>query len=216
MGGVGYIKNGDEILVQNCVTTSSSRLNDMNLAINYLSNTGNVSWPYGGTLARRMYVYFPSATTMPEVTFKLAYLFTDIAESFIVDMTSRSSGVEVDNTPLYKVYEIPKYYFKRDTWYYIEELFKKETASGAGDAGYTLYVAADGQNPTTPLIQRVGGFNYGALKQISIVGNWQHQTASKGYVYLDDVAIGTSRLGPVSGTGTVVASPPAAPSLQVK
>lgn len=218
MGGAGVIKNGDEILVSACPFVSGDRLNDTNVAINYLNNISQVTWPYGGTIARRMYVYIPSSTIMPEVALKLGYFDVAGASGNLNNWTVLDTNRKFQLTGAYTSipggdYVWTNYLLGRDKWYYIEEVYTRETSPGAANGTYQIYAGPDGADVSKPLFQ-FSGLTYGGnVSAISIIGNWQHWQAATGYVYLDDVKVATQKIGPASFNGAITqVAAPASPS----
>lgn len=198
--GDGDFDDGDEIRVVK-ICNSGDRRSDCNLGINYLREGGGgpvstTNFPPGGTLARRMYIYLPSNTILPNIGLKLGYIHfkrATVYPSIIVIAVQRSNELVIDNSSLYGKYEFTKLKLKTDTWYYFEEVFTRENPVGASNGTYQLYIAEAGRPDTLYVDQ--SNINYGELKDISIIGNWQKLDDAIGSVYIDDVKIATSRIG---------------------
>ncbi len=202
--GDGDFDDGDEIRIVK-ICNSGDRRSDCNLGINYLREGGGnpvsaAHFPFGGTLARRMYIYVPSETIMPNIGIKLGYAHFKKGgppkAHFLILMVQRNSSLEVDQLGIAGKYFAKILPIEKNRWYYIEEVFKRESALGASDGTFELYAAPAGADASVPL--RVNtGIEYGDLSDISIVGNWQKTNEDAGSMYFDDVAIATSKIGPV-------------------
>lgn len=201
MGGTGLFEAGDEITIQKQCPNGNRKV-DCNLGINYLREGGGpidpIHFPFGGTLARRMYIYLPSTTILPSITLKLGYTHfhrNGVAIfSILVLVTQRANSIEVSNEPLYGKREFTGLKLDYDKWYYLEEVFTRESTDGGSDGTYQLYMAEAGQ-PDALYVNR-SGITYGTLSDMSIIGNWPHNNNATGSIYIDDVMIATSRIGP--------------------
>lgn len=215
--GGGALSTGDVIKVPyKCgvngnVGGNISRRSDCNKAINYLSGVSASDLPYGGTIARRFYLYIPSETTLPGMTLKLAYthwrrggrtvsatLKLSVQRNLTMEVSMPTGGKYIGNPAI-----------EKDTWYYFEEVFTRESSSGGSDANYKLYVGKDGETEGL-LLTNETNFELGELVDISINGNFQHNNDVRGYIYIDDVKIADEYIGPDGGI-----SPPRAPSLTI-
>ena len=207
MGGDGDFDAGDEIkIVKMCGV--SERRHDCDLAINYLENfSAPVHFPYGGTLARRMYFYLPSSTQLPDIGIKLGYVHFKKGGPYAVFpaimIRSGVSKLEMANGGMY-AYDWGGT-IKKDTWYYLEEVYTRESASGANDARYQLWLAEAGLPEVLKADET--GFNIGSFIDMSIVGNFQNMENATGSIYFDDVAIATSRIGPIEPGGNLPVVP---------
>ena len=204
MGGDGDFDDGDEVfLVSTC--PDGERRTDCNLGINYLEDIVSAThFPLGGTLARRMYVYLPSNTVLPASTLKLGYIFFRRSgnryETHIAVNPSNSNRFTDNHLALHGSFHFPLN-LEKDKWYYIEEVWKRESSVGAFDGEYQLYVHSV-DNPTNFPLVNENGLEFGELLDISIVGNWQKNSDAVGSVYIDDVAIATNRIGPTGNDVT--------------
>jgi hypothetical protein len=179
-----------------------SRRSDCNLAINYLQNINpSRDFPPGGSLFRRFYFYVPSNTVLPEITLKLGYMHfkysgKDGGVQVIVVSTQRGGDIESEGSFGFFSSHIQ---IKRDRWYYVEEQFRRESAVGASDGQYRLWVAEDGSSSGSPVVQKNGLPLQEILSSsgggMSIGGNWQHYTDSSGFIYFDDIEISRGRVG---------------------
>lgn len=170
---------------------SPGRRSDCNKAINYLDTAGTTI-EYGAALSRRFFAYIPSATTMPGITFKLGYSHWRHAGAANISATTLKVSVQRDNKieltlPNGESF-LPDFWVGTDDWYYFEEVFHRESAQGASDASYELYVARRGEESAEPLVA-IDMFELGEFVDMSFMGNWQHNNDATGLVYFDDVLI---------------------------
>lgn len=185
------------------------RKSDCNKSINYLNNVAGTDLAYGEILSRRFYMYIPEDTKLPEITLKLGYSHWragGVTKSVKLKLSvQRGLSLEL-NMPNGETH-LPGYSIDKNEWYYFEELFVRESAEGANDAAYYLYVAPSGQEQlqSQPIVYRTD-FNLGQLKDISMHGNWQHNDAVSGYIYFDDILFSSGFAGQVE-TGSSPPSP---------
>ena len=175
-----------------------SRRSDCDKVINYFENVAPTDLGYGETLSRRFHMYIPSAAVLPGITLKLGYTHWR-REGESVRSVKLKLSVQRDlrlelNMPNSETF-LPDYYMEKDKWYYYEELFVRESSEGAGDAEYHLYFGTLDDNIGEPIVSRTG-FNIGALVDISMHGNWQHNNDVSGYIYFDDILISDGYAGP--------------------
>ncbi len=176
-----------------------NRRSDCDLAINYLSNINSSHFEPGEKLARRMYIYIPQSTVLPNIGIKLGYtnFKADGREVKVIPLISvqRDSRLEVDGNSLFGFTQTPLF-FKRGQWHYFEEVWTRETSTGASNGTYAIYAGPAGaSNLTKPLVTK-SGLRYGELSKFSIIGNWQHMNDAKGSIYLDDIAVANKYIGP--------------------
>ena len=203
MGGKGLFSSDDLIIVKEACP-SGERRSDCNLAINYLKGIDSFDFPLAGTLARRFYLFIPNETVLPGITFKLGYTYFkspagNSKSTWILVSTQRNNQLEVANQALYD-FEFTGLHLQRNTWYYIEEVWTRESTLGGTDGSYELYAAISGESVLFPIVSR-SGINIGELQNISIVGNWQNNQDAIGYAYFDDIVVATFRIGPVGNMG---------------
>lgn len=224
--GDNIIETGDELkLPYQCGINGDvggvvDRRSDCNLAINYLEGIEEEHFQPGMVLARRMYLYFPESTVMPGNGMKLGYTVFQrpngrSVKIIPVFMTSRNSSLEVDGNIAFD-YQFASYKFVRDKWHYLEEVWTRESAVGQSDGSYRLYAGEVGSDTSSPLLS-LSGIEYGDIKELSIIGNWQHRNDAKGSIYIDNVMVANGFIGqghPDEGQGWV--SPPSAPELDVQ
>ncbi|MEO1580986.1 MAG: hypothetical protein AAFR91_04015, partial [Pseudomonadota bacterium] len=183
------------------VTNDPGRRSDCNKAINYLVNVRPTDLDFGETLSRRFYLYIPSVTTLPNITFKLGYsrwqrqgessrnatLKLSVQRDLRVTLTApNSESINVDA------------FAPKDRWIYFEETFRRESGPGVRDGSYRLYMGPADESLatlTTPILVR-SGFELGQLTAISTHGNWQHTNAVSGSVYFDEIVIAKGFVGP--------------------
>ena len=115
----------------------------------------------------------------------------------------------------------------RDTWYYLQVMYKPQTGQGVGDGEIKIWFTEAGDEPSGPtddkgLIVHYEGMNLPPLKSsnaMSLFGNQQHETNSVGAWYIDDVSISDAWNpavpGANAGTGasSVTGGPLSAPSV---
>ncbi len=189
--------------VNGTVGGSPGRRSDCNRAINYLLNVRDSDVDYGETLSRRFYIYMPSQATLPDVTFKLSYTAwqrpgTSSQNAKLKLSTQRDLQITL-NAPDGENIVVRNSNAQRDTWVYFEELFIRESAPGASDGTYRVYMGpatAPFSELLTPIFER-NDVQMGVLRTASIMGNWQHFVEVTGAVYVDDVVIAKSLVGPV-------------------
>tara|TARA_Y100000780_G_scaffold232578_1_gene267174 strand:+ start:36352 stop:37530 length:1179 start_codon:yes stop_codon:yes gene_type:complete len=199
-GEVDRISAGDKISFPKMCGTegagiggSVNRRSDCDKSINYFRNTGkkNDVFPYRGRLSRRFYMYIPSETELPAITFKLTYSH----------FRKGPDNKRYSNVLTITVQRSERIYLKgpgggaftsksveRDTWYYFEEVFERESVKGAADGSYKMYWGKAGQTDGIPAVEQ-DNIEVGEFIDLSINGNWQHSNEVSGYVYFDDVRI---------------------------
>lgn len=203
---------GDSIFLPNVcgvngdVGNDIDRRSDCNKAVNYLQNVGSEDFGYGETLSRRFYFYIDQNAVMPDITFKLAYSYWQRPDEKVRGAELNIS-VQRDNTfslltpaSTRETLSSPEdIHFKKGQWYYVEEVFKRETSLGASDGAYTLYSAPAGEEHGIEPTLEIEGFEIGELRRMSIGGNWQHFEDVSGNVYYDNIKIVKGgRAGPVA------------------
>lgn len=203
---------GDKIFLPNLCGVSGvvgrdvDRKSDCNKAVNYLSSVGSDDFPYGSTLSRRFYFYIDKNAVMPDITFKLAYSFwqrpgenvrgSELNISVQRDLSFSLLTPDGNRVTLSSPEHI---HFNKGQWYYVEEVFKRESAPGVEDATYSLYAAPSGEEHGIDPVLEVKGFEIGDLRRMSIGGNWQHYEDVAGHVYFDNIKIlKGGRAGPVA------------------
>lgn len=205
MTGDGALVAGDVVAVpyqcgvNGIVGGNVSRRSDCDLAINYLANVSGVAFQPSNTLSRRMYLYIPSSTVMPGTGLKLGYVNFKSAsgstnKAIPLISVQRDERLEIDSNAIFGFKQTP-FFFKRDTWVYLEEVWKRESSVGASDGTYAMYAAFEGQEVKEPILA-VSGLQYGTLEDFSIIGNWQHTNDAKGALYIDDIIITDHFQGP--------------------
>ncbi len=212
IGGVSSsVSVGDSVFVpyvcglNGVVGRDIDRRSDCNKAINYLSQISSDAVGYGETLSRRFYFYVDNEAQLPDITFKLGYAAW-MGPDGKVRQSELNISVQRDMT---FVLLTPSYQrvtrsgdehiqFERDTWYYVEEVFKRESSPSSSDAEYTLYAGAAGSEHTVSPTYHEEGFLLGELRRMSIGGNWQHNNDVSGHVYFDNILIKRGRAGPVN------------------
>lgn len=174
------------------------RRSDCGRAINYLDGIQTSHFDYGKSISRRFYMYIPSATVMPNTTFKLGYTFfwrDGVREASTLKISVQNGMTLELSLPGGKVQN--QYSLQRDKWYYFEEVFTRETSETANNGSYKLYVNEAG----TPFIQTPvvaqNNIKVGSLNAMSINGNFQHVNDASGYVYFDEIVISDGFIGPV-------------------
>lgn len=212
MTGLGVVNSNDTLLISNqcgvdgTVGGNINRRSDCDRAINYFKGVQESHLPYGKTLSRRFYLYIPMETVLPEITFKLGYAHFRRPEddgkekrvgTAIVISVQRKGQLEISQRSIFGKHTFTPLKIDRDKWYYIEEVWKRESSYLANDAEYWLYAGESGSDVHQPLVHLTGG-RLGKLLDMSLHGNWQHFTDVSGYVYFDDIRIATQRSGPVS------------------
>lgn len=220
MKGKGDVQSGNIFLrpnqcgIDGSVGRNIDRRSDCDRAINYFKRVSDKHFPYGGMLSRRFYIYIPEETSLPENTFKLGYSFfqrssdngkEEKSGQAIVLSVQRDVQLEVKNQQSLGKTIFTGERLKRNTWYYIEEVWQRESSPLSNDGQYWLYFSEDGGSSEDPLVHR-DGVRFGRLLSMSIHGNWQHVTDVKGYVYFDNIKIAQYRTGPV-GSDKVSAKP---------
>jgi hypothetical protein len=216
--GSSGISAGDAIAVPfKCgvngnVGNDIARHSDCNKAINYLDNVSSSDHGYGQVLSRRFHLYIPSITKLPEVTLKLGYTHWKTGSGPTRSVKLKLSvqrGLQLELNMPNSQNAVPKIYMEKDTWYYYEELFVRESSEGAGDAEYHLYFGKPGDDVATPVVFQ-NGFNIGKLIDVSMHGNWQHFQNLSGSIYFDDILISNEYVGPAPAGDNVYskANPP--------
>jgi hypothetical protein len=199
--GDNQILAGDELkVVKKCGVNGTfggdiNRRDDCDLAINYLQNIQKTDFAYGGTLSRRLFIFIDNAAVVPDVGIKLGY--AKFTSGSTIPFISFQNGTRLENSTFFG-YSPTNIYIQKGKWYYIEETWTRESSAGAGDGTYRLYGGEDNSgNLLVPLVNR-SGLNYGDITRFSIIGNWQHFNDASGNVYIDDVLIATSFIGPTT------------------
>jgi hypothetical protein len=198
--------------VNGTIAKRINRRSDCNKAINYLDGIEAEHLGYGKSISRRFYVYIPSNAILPSITLKLGYAHF------------RKSGKRVSNTLKVSVQRnmqfelgtpggivVPDYYVDKDKWYYMEEVWTRETSEIATDGSYKLYAGPEGTDVFTPIVTQTNVL-VGELIDMSINGNWQHTNDVSGFTYFDDILISDGYAGPIGGRNPP--NPP--PSLAVE
>ncbi len=85
MAGSALFSSEDEVFIAKACSLKERR-SDCNFTINYLENLSATHFPYGGTISRRMYLYLPSITTLPNITLKLGYAQFDTGNKCNADL----------------------------------------------------------------------------------------------------------------------------------
>lgn len=226
--GDNFIEPGDELKIpfqcgiSGSIGGAEDRRSDCNLAINYLNGIDREHFEPNMTLARRMYLYIPKSTEMPGSGLKLGYtVFQKTGENPVsiipVILTSRNSSLEVDGNK-YFGYKFTDYRFERDKWHYLEEVWTRESREGGFDGTYKLYAGEVGSDTSTPLLS-LTEIEYGDIKKLSIIGNWQHKNEAIGSIYIDNVMVANRFIGQGDFKSTDRGdwvSPPDAPQLNVE
>lgn len=201
---------GDAIQLPNLCGTNGSvggninRRSDCNLNINYLDNVSSDDLGYGESISRRFYLYIPSDTVLPGTTLKLGYSYWQrygaSQRSSTIKVSVQRGGTMELSMPGGSKYaqSASSDVFKivRDQWMYFEEVFTRESSQGATDASYEVYASVVGDYDPEPIATE-SGFELGALKKMSIAGNWQHNNDVSGYAYFDNILISDTKAGPV-------------------
>lgn len=224
LGGQEKFSKGDVLGVARIcgidgdVGKNIDRRSDCNLAINYLQGISASDFPAGGTLARRFYLYVPASTVLPNVGLKLGYTVfkrDGVAHNIIPVLSAqRGETLEVKTTSITGSYSFPKFKVERDTWYYFEEVYNRESSESASDGIYTLYFS-EAKDPSSKPLLRYSGVRFGSLSEMSIIGNWQHTNDALGYLYIDNVVVSKRYIGPLNGDPQAAVVPPAAPVLTI-
>ncbi|MEM6818394.1 MAG: hypothetical protein AAF578_06355 [Pseudomonadota bacterium] len=182
---------------------SPGRRSDCNRAINYLLNVRATDVDYGETLSRRFYIYMPSQATLPDVTFKLSYTAWQrpgrSSQNAKLKLSTQRDLQITLNAPDGENIVVRDSNAQRDAWFYFEELFIRESSPGASDGTYRIYMGpatAPFSELLTPIYER-NDVEMGVLRTASVMGNWQHFAEVTGSVYVDDVVIAKSLVGPV-------------------
>ncbi|WP_156498894.1 hypothetical protein [Oleiphilus sp. HI0079] len=202
MNGSALFKPGDEIKVTKAcgvdgvVGGDINRRNDCNLAINYLQGISNTNFEFEGTLSKRFYLYIDENAVLPSVGLKLGYSKFNSATPIAYVDVNRDETLMVDTASPSSRFTVRQLQFERGRWYYLEETFIRESSSAASDGIYRLYLSAADATSTQPLVERTD-MSYGDIKQMSIIGNWQHYNDASGYIYIDSVEIADHYIGPI-------------------
>jgi len=225
--GDNAIEAGDELKlpyqcgINGTIGNDVDRRSDCNLAINYLNDIKHEHFQPGMVLSRRMYLYIPQSTILPDNGVKLGYtVFQRPNERAVgiipVIRTSRKSRLEIEGGSYFD-YQFANYHFARDVWHYIEEVWTRESATGKRDGSYRLYAGEVGSDTAVPLLS-LTDIEYGDIKKLSIIGNWQHQNDAIGNVYIDNVMVANRFIGQgdnLEGLQGLV-NPPTSPTLYVE
>ncbi len=193
-----HIKICRECGVDGTIGGDKNRKSDCDIAISYLQRAGQQR---GQSLFRRVYIKIGKGTLLPYHQ-KLRYWSTSSGNSYLNVRNQPDTGhireifVHGDNDIVH--FQFTGVSLDFDTWYYIEEEFKAESYDGASDGEYRLWIAKDGEDPGDPIIDQKG-LHLGTIRYAgaSLWGNHQHWNDCKGYWYIDDIKIATSRIGPV-------------------
>jgi hypothetical protein len=208
---------GDEIYlpkvcgVNGTIGGSTNRRSDCNKAINYLDNVDRSTVGYGESIARRFYLYIPNETQLPNTTMKLGYSYWQSPGQNARAVTLKLSvqrdltlELTMPNGDKYakSMNDSDAFFMPKDTWVYFEEVFTRESSSGANDARYQLFVSEIDKDVSRPVVE-ANNFTLGELVRMSIAGNWQHSNEVKGYAYFDNIKIETftdpeMTIGPVN------------------
>jgi hypothetical protein len=195
-----------------------NRRSDCNLAINYLEGVSKAQFDFGKTIARRMYLYIPRQTVLPNVVLKLGYTwFEESGSKFTVlpvVSVHRGEKLEVITTALTGSYTFTGITIERDTWYYLEEVYTRESAPYYSDGKYALYFYGASEAKSVPVVS-YDNVKYGELNRFAIIGNWQHTNDAEGFFYIDAVAIADRYIGPIEYSGISV-SPPNPPEVNIQ
>ncbi|MDH5730294.1 MAG: hypothetical protein OEZ58_14955 [Gammaproteobacteria bacterium] len=174
---------------------------DCNLGINYLENIQPEDFAYGETLSRRKYFMLDEQVDFVNVGLKLAYVnFRNESgppNSIIAVIAVRSSGLflEVD---AYFGYQFTGLSIEKGKWYYLEEMFTRETGLNVGDGRYQLFAGEENSTDLDVALLDEDQLNLGPLIHFSIIGNWPHTEDARGNFYLDDVMIKKGKIGPTT------------------
>jgi len=189
-------------------STEITRRNDCDAQIEYLS--GFSAFPYGSTIYRRFYFKFSSDYAKPTTGQKLGYYHTVGGGAGAV-VTVERGGVRFKELAQSSTSDLGGFYactgyptpVETGRWYYLEEMWKSGSSSGAADGEYRCWFARDGEDPGNPVIALTGkslrpiaGSGAGGM---SIWGNNQSTEDRAGYAYIDDIVVSTTRVGPTGG-----------------
>lgn len=207
---------GDELKVPYLCGTNgivggdASRRSDCDKAINYLDGVSSADLGYGKSISRRFYLYIPSDTVLPGTTQKLGYMHARVngsVQAYTLKL-SVQRGLTLELTaPGDKVADL-SVKVERDKWFYIEEVFTRESSSSASDGKYVLYLNAADLGAQAPVVVQ-NNVQIGEMVDMSFNGNFQHNNDAKGYIYFDEILISSGYAGPVDGDAV---ARPAAPS----
>jgi len=171
------------------------RRSDCGLAINFLQNIQKTDFDYGATLSRRLYLLIDKSAVVPNVGIKLGY--AKFSSGSTIPFISFQNGWRLENSTFFG-YSPTSVTIQKDKWYYIEETWSRESSVGAGDGTYKLYGGEENSpDLATPLVSQ-SGLTYGDISAFSIIGNWQHFNDANGSMYIDDVLISKSYIGPTN------------------
>ncbi len=209
LGGLGVFNEGDEIFVaRECgidgnVGGEPYRRSDCNLAINYLRGVSRTDFEFGESIARRFYIYVPPQTVMPDRTLKLGYTWLESQANgkyhvYPLVSVQRNEKIEVASRSIVGSQSFTGEKLERGVWYYLEEVYTRETSSDANDGTYDLYFDRHDEVTGSPLVS-LKGITFGDLLDMSIIGNWQHANDATGFLYIDEVAVADGYIGPVDG-----------------
>lgn len=218
LGGTGSFKSGDEVFIaRECgvdgkIGRDISRRSDCNLGINYLQGVSTADFEPGESIARRFYMFIPPETEMPNTTLKLGYtwLRNEANGRYHVYPLLRNDEISSATRLISGTHSFPGKKLERGAWYYLEEVYTRETSTTSNDGTYELYFDKHDEVSSSPLVS-LEGITYGELLDMSVIGNWQHSNDAKGYLYIDEVAVADGYIGPVDGNVKETA-PPNAPT----
>ena len=218
LGGTGLFQSGDEVFiarecgVDGTIGREVNRRSDCNLGINYLQGVSASDFEFGESIARRFYIYVAPETEMPNTTLKLGYtwLRNDENGRYHVYPLLRSGEISVATRSIVGVHSFPGKTLERGAWYYLEEVYTRESSDSANDGTYKLYFDRHDEVTNVPLVS-LDNITFGELLDMSVVGNWQHTNDARGYLYIDEVAVADGYIGPVDGQ-LKEAVPPNAPT----
>ena len=212
---IGIAKQCD---VDGTIGGEIDRRSDCNKAIIWFGNIDS-SQNYGESVFRRVYVKAEILT--PTIHQKINYWRTPSITGYFPDGTDMPNGEVVlfadanatSSKPLRPVltglnpFGGAGYFepgvegmstdvmsFERGVWYYVEQEFKAESAPGAADGAYRLWLAKSGEETDTPVLE-VTGLTMPPVDATSFWGNVQHWTHSYGVWYIDDMKIANTRIG---------------------
>jgi hypothetical protein len=193
----GDIDTSDDVKI--CEDGGAERRSDCNNAIGYFDNISTADFPAGGSLFKAMYIYIPSATTMPDTTLKLTYFHDSngdsIAPRIQCGVGERQYEFETGGDDV--AWENSDIQITFDEWWYVEMEVKNETSSGANDGEFRFWACRSIENPGNPIIEQTS-LDIDSIRVsdgMSLMGNIQHDNTISGYIYIDDVKVADSRIG---------------------
>jgi hypothetical protein len=218
LGGSGLFNGGDEVFIaRECgvdgnIGRDIDRRSDCNLGINYLQGVSASDFEPGESIARRFYMYVAEETEMPNTTLKLGYTWFRNEENgrYHVYPLLRSGEISAATRLIVGAHSFPGKRLESGAWYYLEEVYTRESSDSANDGTYKLYFDRHDEVTNVPLVS-LENITFGELLDMSVVGNWQHSNDAKGYFYIDEVAVADGYIGPVDGD-LKEAAPPNAPA----